>query len=364
VTPLSDRPPRIQLAAQYLSPGSGGIARCARLTLLALQARLPINAALAVEDDEPQTVGNVHARVFHGRRMAFAAVNAAFSFATDLVFYDFPGTARAHRVIGRRKPYALWVHGLEVWPPGPRPDYARAIIGAKAVFANSQHTLDRLRLTVPGLANVHLCWLGTEHDDTASTEIAGVESRKNIVLFVGRNDEMFAKGQDILVAVWPEVVKRIPDAELHFIGGGTHLDHLRSLAAASPASASIRIFGALPDREVNALYGRAKIFAMPSEIEGFGLVYAEAMSRGVPVITSTNDAAQELNRDGTTGYSIDRNDRALLIDRIVAILGDPALHKALANGAFEHWRRNFTFSSFAGRFQQAMAAAGLFSEPK
>jgi phosphatidylinositol alpha-1,6-mannosyltransferase len=364
VTPSPDRPPRIQFAAQYLSPGSGGIARCARLTLLALQARLPVSAALAVEDDEPQTVGNVPAKVFHGRRLAFAAANAAFSFATDLLFYDFPGTARAHRIIGRRKPYALWVHGLEIWPPGPRPDYARAIRDAKAVFANSRHTIDRLRLTVPGLANTHLCWLGTENDDTGSSAVVDLESRKNIVLFVGRNDEMFAKGQDILIAVWPEVVRRIPDAELHFVGGGTHLDHLRSLAAASPASASIRILGALPDRDVNALYRQAKIFAMPSEIEGFGLVYAEAMSRGVPVITSTNDAAQELNREGITGYSIDRNDRTLLVERMVAVLGDPGLHRTLATGALEHWRRNFTFSSFARRFQQAMAAAGLFAGPK
>jgi glycosyltransferase involved in cell wall biosynthesis len=98
---------------------------------------------------------------------------------------------------------------------------------------------------------------------------------------------------------------------------------------------------------------------MLSRTEGFGLVYAEAMSHAVPVITSTNDASHEINRDGATGYSIDRDDRDLLVGRIVALLRDPNLHSALSAGAREHWRRNFSFSSFANRFWKTMEAAGL-----
>jgi phosphatidylinositol alpha-1,6-mannosyltransferase len=320
---------------------------------MALQSQASVGRALAVLDDQRLMIGSTRISAFHGRRLPFVAANLAYSFGSDLVFYDFPGTARAHRIIGSRKPYYLWVHGLEIWPPGPRRDYARAIRGASAVFANSRHTLDKLSETVPGLANTHLCWLGTEYDDPPVSHLP----RRNTVLFVGRNDEMFAKGQDLLIALWPDVVAEIPDAKLQFVGGGTHLDHLRSVARASPTHASIEISGALPDRRLNEIYAEAKLFAMPSEIEGFGLVYVEAMSHGVPIITSTNDASQELNLDGMTGYAIDRGDKARLVDRIVAILRDPDLHRRLSDGAVEHWRRNFTFSAFSRRFWQAMAAA-------
>ena len=52
-----------------------------------------------------------------------------------------------------------------------------------------------------------------------------------------------------------------------------------------------------------------RIFAMPSRNEGFGLVYIEAMSHGVPCIASTEDAAGEVIDDGRTGFLVVPDDR-------------------------------------------------------
>ena len=97
---------------------------------------------------------------------------------------------------------------------------------------------------------------------------------------MGRNDELFDKGQDAIIDAWPRVLRQVPDAKLYFVGGGVRLDYLRSLAAASPAASSIVVLGYLPDAEVGRLYDRARLFVMMSRVEGFGLVYAEAMSYG------------------------------------------------------------------------------------
>ncbi|MEJ8572848.1 glycosyltransferase family 4 protein [Microbaculum marinum] len=350
----------VHVAAQFLSPGSGGIARCARLTLLALRKDTSVAGAFAVQDTEATTIAGVETRPFSGRRLPFLAAHTAHAMGSDLVFYDFPGTARAHRLLAlAKKPYALWVHGWEVWRENLRPDYADAIRRADAVFVNSNHTLSRLNESIPGLHNLQVCWLGTERDIDGAGRMPPTSGNEKIVLFVGRNDELFDKGQDVLIDVWPKVVGRVPEAKLCFVGGGSELERLRSLVSASPVRDTIRVLGYLPDGAVSELYMRARLFAMISRVEGFGLVFAEAMSYGVPVLTSLEDASQEVNRDGVTGYSVSRSDPDLLVEQIVDILADDGLHDRLSRGAFQHWADNFSFTAFADRFRQAAGRARL-----
>jgi phosphatidyl-myo-inositol dimannoside synthase len=351
----------IQVAAQFLSAGSGGIARCARLSIMALAAEATVNA-LAVEDDASVAVGGVSSRAFAGNRSAFVAANMLGALRNDWVLYDFAGTARAHAplsLLGR--PYALWAHGWEVWPGNLRPDYAKAIRGAKAVFVNSRHTGERLLQSLPGLRTIQCCLLGTEMDVGEQPRPPSVGQRERRVLFVGRNDEMFAKGQDVLIAAWPAVMAQVPDARLSFIGGGEQLSRVRALAAASPATASIEVLGSIGDDEVAALYRRSRLFAMLSNVEGFGLVFAEAMSHGAPVLSSNEDASTEVNLDGETGFAIDRNDLARVVDRIVSVLKDERLFEALSEKAYARWSSQFCFSAFRARFLGAAAAAGLLA---
>jgi len=353
--------PGIQVAAQYLTAGSGGIARCARLTIMALQSQARVSG-LAVEDRGSTLLDGVTTRGFRGNRSAFIAANTLGALRSDWVIYDFAGTARAHGPLGLAgRPYALWAHGWEVWPGNLRADYARAIRRAKAVFVNSGHTGDRLAASMPSLKTIHVCQLGTEKDLAAANSPLPTPGSEKLVLFVGRNDEMFAKGQDVLIAAWPKVVAQVPDATLCFIGGGERLDRLRELAATSPAAASIKVLGQLTDAEVEAIRGKARLFAMLSNVEGFGLVFAEAMSQGVPVLTSNEDASTEVNLHGETGFSVKRDDLDAVAATIVDVLRDDRLFERLSRQAYERWRGAFCFSAFRDRFLQAAADAGLLA---
>jgi phosphatidyl-myo-inositol dimannoside synthase len=348
----------IHFAAQFLSPGSGGIARCARLTMMALSGKASIRSAFAVQDTHPTTIGGVTTKPFQNRRLRFVSAHATYALRSDVVFYDFPGTARAHTFLAlARKPYALWVHGWEVWRENLRPEHAATIRRADAVFVNSHHTFAKINESIPGLRNLHICQLGTERDIDSLTRSAS--PRENIALFVGRNDELFDKGQNAIIDMWPRVVRQVPDAKLYFVGGGVRLDYLRSLAAASPVASSILVLGYLPDAEVDQLYDRARLFVMMSRVEGFGLVYAEAMSHGVPILTSTEDASQYINREAVTGFSVCRDDHDALADAVIRVLADDDLHHRLSDGALEHWKHNFSFTAFASRFREAAIAANL-----
>ena len=61
---------------------------------------------------------------------------------------------------------------------------------------------------------------------------------------------------------------------------------------------------------------RNKRRAFPSVNEGFGLVYAEAMRRGLPVVTSVQDAGCEIICDGETGFTVDPADTCSLSQRL------------------------------------------------
>jgi len=103
---------------------------------------------------------------------------------------------------------------------------------------------------------------------------------------------------------------------------------------------------------MEAVWARATAFAMLSRVEGFGLVFAEAMRQGVPVLASIEDASPEVNLDGVTGFNVSRSDRDGIIDRIVNLMKDRELASALGAAGLERWRKNFRFSRFQQRLDR------------
>jgi phosphatidyl-myo-inositol dimannoside synthase len=351
--PVAEKSPSamnsLTVSAQHLEPGQGGIGRVSRLSVKALQRHGKLRA-LAVEDRRRYSIDSVQTVPCGGSRLGFFLANSWEVLSGRKILYDFAGTARAHLPVYKyRSSYAVWIHGLELWNRPVRSDYVSAVRGADLILANSHYTLARAEETIGGLPQAQVCWLGTEQDEAVATP---PQSRAPALLFLGRSDDLFAKGQDILIDAWPDVISKVPGAKLIFAGGGTHLPKLVEMTRASPAAADIEILGFLSDAEIDAVWARATAFAMLSHVEGFGLVYAEAMRQGVPVLASTEDASQEINLDGVTGFNVSRSDRSGIIDRIVCLMRDRELASALGSAGLERWRKNFRFSCFQERFDR------------
>ena len=341
--------PRLVVSAQHLEAGQGGIGRVARLTVMALEERAELRA-LAVEDDQVHYIGHVPVKPCHGNRARFVVANSILALGGSKVLYDFVGTARANLPgLKLRSSVAVWVHGLELWnPDSVRADYVAAVRRAGLILVNSNYTLSRVQATIGNLPEAKVCWLGTEQDEPA------VQSRQDDIprlLFLGRNDEMFGKGQDLLIDVWPDVVSKIPRARLVFAGGGTHLPKLIELARALSAAANIDILGFQSESGLENVWQGATAFAMLSCVEGFGVVFAEAMRHGVPILASDDDASQEVNVDGVTGFNVSRADRSGIIDRIAVLLAEPERAALMGKAGLERWRENFRFSVFQERLR-------------
>jgi glycosyltransferase involved in cell wall biosynthesis len=91
--------------------------------------------------------------------------------------------------------------------------------------------------------------------------------------------------------------------------------------------------GFVPHDRLLGLYQRAAVVACPSRREGFGVVCAEAMACGRPVVATAVGGLRDLVVDGETGLLVPPNDPAALRAALERLLGDPGLRRRLGAAA-------------------------------
>jgi N-acetyl-alpha-D-glucosaminyl L-malate synthase BshA len=107
-------------------------------------------------------------------------------------------------------------------------------------------------------------------------------------------------------------------AKLLFVGDGPERPIVEQLCRELGTCEHVRFLG--KQDNVEDILSLSDIFMMPSASETFGLAALEAMSCGVPVISSDVGGLPELNRDGETGYVCRLGDVDAMADRAIAML--------------------------------------------
>ena len=339
---------KVLVGAALLSPGKGGIARVARMTVQTISQRDSQLEVVSFLDTEPQTINAITAVPSCGQKLRFLCQVHLRALRATHAIYDSVGIARAHpRLPGLTRPYAVWIHGVEVWY-ALSADRRRALDQAALVLVNSKFTLDKFESIHGPLPSAQVCELATEGDDTV--EFARPPVSAKTVLCVGRIDAgEFNKGHHALLNVWPEVVARHSEAKLVFVGGGDGLEAFRTLVQASPVAGRVEVRGFVPEEAMAGEWQQARVFALPSRKEGFGIVYAEAMRHGLPVVATVHDAGQEVNVDGVTGYNVNLDEAGELTARLIQLLNEPGQARAMGHAGFERWRTRYCYSAFEQR---------------
>jgi glycosyltransferase involved in cell wall biosynthesis len=102
--------------------------------------------------------------------------------------------------------------------------------------------------------------------------------------------------------------------------------------------------GFVPHDELLDLYGRAAVVVCPSHREGFGVVCAEAMAHGRPVVASAVGGLLDLVVDGETGILVPPGDVAALREALERLMADPELRARMGASARER-ARQFSWTS-------------------
>jgi glycosyltransferase involved in cell wall biosynthesis len=107
---------------------------------------------------------------------------------------------------------------------------------------------------------------------------------------------------------------------------------VRRTIAATGLTDRIALVGERPPRRVASAYRQADAFVLPSFHEGYGMVYAEAMAYGLPVVATTAGAIPETVPAGA-GILVPPGDEASLARALRLLIAEPALAATLAKGS-------------------------------
>jgi glycosyltransferase involved in cell wall biosynthesis len=131
----------------------------------------------------------------------------------------------------------------------------------------------------------------------SETAPRSARAREPLVLFVG---SVFNRRRlPDLIAAFPSVADRMPDARLEIIGENRTFPHqdLAALSRRSGHGDRIGLSAYVSDDELARAYGRASVFVFLSEYEGFGLTPLEALACGIPVVLLDTPVAREVCGD-------------------------------------------------------------------
>jgi glycosyltransferase involved in cell wall biosynthesis len=149
------------------------------------------------------------------------------------------------------------------------------------------------------------------------------------------------KNLGLLLTAWSRLASRHPDATLLVAGGGPLLDELRAQAVRLGLADRVVFTGYVTEAEKADHFNLGDVFVFPSGLEGFGLVVAEAMSSGLPVVASNAASIPELVVDGEGGFVCDPTAPEAFAERLGLLLGDPPLREKLGHANRERVERLF-----------------------
>jgi glycosyltransferase involved in cell wall biosynthesis len=139
------------------------------------------------------------------------------------------------------------------------------------------------------------------------------------VVFVGNVEPR--KGLDTLV----DGLGRVEEPwELTAVGRPVDASYVQSVERRIDAADRdrVRLTGRLSDPELGDVLRQGHVLAVPSRYEGFGIVYLEGMSFGLPAVATTAGGATEVVTDGETGLLVEPDDPAGVARALSALARD------------------------------------------
>lgn len=189
---------------------------------------------------------------------------------------------------------------------------------------------------------------------------AGADGRP-LLLAVGGIEPR--KGSDTLVQAISQLQRSgRPSPVLAVVGGQSFQDYRpyrERVLAGLPGlgldlGRDIVLLGTVPDDEVPGWYAAADALAFPSVNEGWGLAVLEALSAGLPVVTSDLPVFREYLTHGQDALLVPPGDPTALAGALTKVLSDPALAARLRAGGNAVVRR-FTWRAAAAEHMRCYA---------
>lgn len=155
----------------------------------------------------------------------------------------------------------------------------------------------------------------------------------------------------------PDIIKAFAKAsqenkklKLEMIGEGPELQHCRDLAITLGVKDKITFRGSLLNVPKVLCY--TDVFVIPSEKESFGLAALEAMSCGIPVISSNAGGLPEVVLHDKTGYNVTPGDVQALTNYMLILANDEQIRNKLGKGSAKRAKEVFHPDKIVPRYEE------------
>ncbi len=261
-------------------------------------------------------------------------------------------------------PYWASAYGVEAWNIN-RPALQTALHHADRIFAISSYTRDRLikeQNLNPAKISILPCTFEPTRFKIASKpayllERYNLEPEQPIILTVSRLAAVERyKGYDQILQALPQIRQTIPNIHYIIVGKGNDRPRIEQLIAQLGLQDCVTLAGFVPDEQLSDYYNLCDVFAMPSKLEGFGIVYLEALACGKPTLGGNQDGAVDALCQGKLGALVDPDDVGAIAQTLIQILQETypnplmyqpeALRQAVIN--------TFGFDAFRQKLRELM----------
>jgi len=179
-------------------------------------------------------------------------------------------------------------------------------------------------------------------------------SNDKIIISVSRlNDPR--KNIAMLVKAFSRVRKEIPDAKLILLGDKPNEGVVR-LVDDLYLRGHILFPGSVPNDRTRDYYRQSSVFALSSYQEGLGITGLEAMSCGLPIVSTKCGGPEEYVTEGITGFLVPTNDEHQMASKLIHLLSNSQLRRQLGLNARDYIVRNCSGETFSSRLKDVLVS--------
>lgn len=167
---------------------------------------------------------------------------------------------------------------------------------------------------------------------------------------------IWLKGFEYALLALHELQQKRVDCQFEIIGDGPEKARLLYTLQDLGLESRVSLLGRLPPREVLARLQRADAFLLSSLSEGIANAALEAMSCGLPVVTSDCGGMREAVTDGVEGFVVPLRDPPAMAGALASLAADPHLRARMGQAARERVLRDFDSRQQIDAFEQLFRA--------
>ena len=254
-------------------------------------------------------------------------------------------------------PMLVTIHGSDLFPLKNRFFKAmqKSILGnADIITVNSETAKNELLSRFPHLkSKIRIIPMGIDTTVFRPEKAKHLKYKSKIILFVGRLNEQ--KGVQYLIKAMPKITAKTKNAKLLIIGEGDYGKELENIAKAHNTEELIEFLGSKTQAEIAGYCNIADVFVLPSATtklgtESFGLVLAEAMACGTPVIGSSSGGIKNIIKNGKNGLVFEEKNPDDLAEKVSKVLNDAKLKKRLSKNGLKYARQNYDWNKISKKF--------------